>query len=99
VKKEMRHSPRNIIYHELTGLYAKVIDSATQTYIGLEGKVVNETYNTLVIQTEKGEKKILKHISKFMFTLPSGLKVIVDGSRIVGRPEERLKKIVSRKRW
>jgi len=99
VKKEMKHSPRNIIYHELIGLYAKVIDSATQTYIGLEGKVVNESYNALIIQTGRGEKKILKHISKFMFTLPSDLKVIVDGSRIVGRPEERLKKIVSRKRW
>ena len=97
--KVMKHSPRNIIYHELVGLHVKVVDSATQTYIGLEGRVIDETYNTLIIQTEKGEKKILKHISKFMFTLPGGLKVVVDGSRIVGRPEERLKKIVSRKRW
>lgn len=95
----MKHAPKNILYHELVGLYVKIVDSTSETYVGLEGKVVDETYNTLIIKTDNGEKKVLKHISKFMFTLPSGLKIIVNGSRLVGRPEERLKKIVFRKRW
>jgi len=94
----LKHSPRNIVNHELIGLFVEVLESLAESYVGLKGKVVNETYNMLVLETSEGEKKVLKSVSKFLFTLPNGKKVVVDGSILVGRPEERLKKKV-RGRW
>ncbi|MCD6114218.1 MAG: ribonuclease P protein component 1 [Thermoprotei archaeon] len=94
----MKHSPRNIINHELIGLSVEVLESLAESYVGLKGKVIDETYNMLVLETSEGEKKVLKSVSKFLFTLPNGRKVVVDGSILVGRPEERLKKKV-RGRW
>ena len=94
----MKHTPRNIINHELIGLSVEVLESLAESYIGLKGKVIDETYNMLVLETSEGEKKVLKSVSKFLFTLPNGRKVVVDGSILAGRPEERLKKKV-RGRW
>jgi len=94
----LKHSPRNIINHELIGLSVEVLESLAESYVGLKGKVIDETYNMLVLETSEGEKKVLKSVSKFLFTLPNGRKVVVDGSILVGRPEERLKKKV-RGRW
>jgi len=94
----LKHSPRNIINHELIGLSVEVLESLAESYVGLKGKVIDETYNMLVLETSEGEKKVLKSVSKFLFTLPNGRKVVVDGSILVGRPEERLKK-KARGRW
>ena len=94
----MNHSPRNIVNHELVGLSVEVLESLAESYVGMKGKVVDETYNMLVLETSEGEKKVLKSVSKFLFMLPNGRKVVVNGSILVGRPEERLKKKV-RGRW
>ncbi len=94
----MKHSPRNILNHELIGLSVEVLESLAEGYVGLKGKVVDETYNMFVLETSEGEKKVLKSVSKFLFTLPNGRKVVVDGSVLVGRPEDRLKKKV-KGRW
>ncbi len=94
----MKHTPRNIINHELIGLEAEVVESLAEGYVGLKGKVVDETYNMLILETPFGEKKVLKSVSKFLFTLPDRRKVMVEGSLLVGRPEERLKKRI-RGRW
>jgi len=94
----LNHSPRNIVNHELVGLSVEVLESLAESYVGMKGKVVDETYNMLVLETSEGEKKVLKSVSKFLFMLPNGRKVVVNGSILVGRPEERLKKKV-RGRW
>lgn len=97
VRNKLRHAPKNIVQHELIGLPVEIIDSATESYIGLKGKIVDETYNTLIIETPHGEKKILKSVAKFLFTLPNGKKVVIEGLKIIGRPEERLKKRIKGK--
>ncbi len=93
----MSITPKNIVRHELIGLNVEVKDSKNKTQIGLKGMVVNETKNMLWIETEKGIKKVLKKDCKFIFTLPSGEKVLVDGKLIAKRPEERIKMKV--RRW
>ena len=59
---------------------------------GLNGVVVDESRQTLTIKTSKGEKKIPKDICVFVFKLPDGKKVKVDGELLVSRPEDRVKK-------
>ena len=85
-------TPENIVRHELIGLKVEVEKATNKYLIGLKGLVVDETYGTLVIETEKGEKKIQKKGTIFIFHLPNGKRVEVDGGLLVSRPEDRIKK-------
>ncbi len=84
-------TPKNIVKHELIGLEVEVVEAYNKKQIGIKGIVVNETKKMLWIETEKGIKKIQKSGTKFMFTLPDGKKVKVNGNIITKRPEERLR--------
>jgi len=83
---------KNLVRHELIGLEVEVKKSTNKSQVGIKGKVVDETYNMLVIETEKGEKMVEKKSCVFIFKLPNGKKVEVEGWVLVGRPEDRIKK-------
>jgi len=83
---------KNLVRHELIGLEVGVKKSTNKSQIGIKGRVVDETYNMLVIETKKGEKKVEKKSCVFIFKLPNGKKVEVEGWVLVGRPEDRIKK-------
>jgi len=90
-------TPENLVRHELIGLRLKVAKSSDPTQKGLYGKVVDETYNTMRIETEKGEEKVIpKANTIFIFTLPNRMKVEVDGKVLISRPEDRIKKKFAR---
>lgn len=86
---------KNLVRHELIGLEVEVLDSTNKYQKGIKGKVIDETYNTLVIETEKGEKRVSKKDCVFAFKLPDGKKILVEGWVIVGKPEDRIKKKLS----
>jgi ribonuclease P protein subunit POP4 len=88
---------KNLIRHELIGLPVEVVGSTNNFQIGIKGKVVDETKNLLVIETGDELKKIQKKGSEFIFKIPSGKKVKVDGRIIIARPEDRIKLKV--KKW
>jgi len=92
----VRHTSRNIIYHELIGLKARILSSPDPGLIGFEGTIVGETSNTLILEAGSRQKKILKRATTFLITLPDGSKVKVQGDRILGRPEERVKRMSRR---
>jgi len=86
--------PRNLVRHELIGLKIKVDESSNSMVRGLEGRVVDETRNMLVIENEQSaEKKIPKAGNIFIFELNEGVKVRVKGERLIARPEDRIKKV------
>lgn len=89
-------TPYNIVRHELCGLEVTVVDSTDPTQKKLKGRVVDETYNTLVIEVKDREKVVAKKNCKFLFVLPDKTKVLVDGKLLVGRPEDRIKKKLPR---
>ena len=82
----MKLRPHNIIHHELIGLDAKVVESTDKSFVGIGGKVVDETKNMLVIE----EKKVPKSCSSFMFTVPGSNNVTVDGRLLLSQPENRI---------
>jgi ribonuclease P protein subunit POP4 len=84
-------TPNNLIRHELIGLEVVVSASLNPLSTGIQGKVIDETQQTLTIQTKKGNKKILKRTSTFVFKV-NDKKVEVKGSVIAKRPWERLSK-------
>jgi ribonuclease P protein subunit POP4 len=85
-------TPANLVRHELIGLEAEVITSTNQSAVGIKGTVIDETRETIVIETAKGEKRLAKKECTFRFKLPSGEAVRVDGKVLVSRPEDRIKK-------
>lgn len=87
-----------IIQREFMGLKAKVVRSPNSNYIGIKGKVIDETRNTLVILHKNQKKTVIKEAAVFHFTMPDGTIVEIDGKTIVGRPENRVKKRITR-RW
>jgi ribonuclease P protein subunit POP4 len=93
----MRVTPA-ILRHEFIGLDAKVVRSTHPDYVGITGKVIDETRNTLVIRQKNKDKVVVKNTAVFHFTLPEGTIVEIEGNAIVGRPEDRLKKR-PRRRW
>jgi len=81
----------NLVRHELIGLKVKVESG------NMEGRVVDESRNTLTLEVKGKDKKIPKENSVFLFTLPSNDKVRISGEILVGRPEDRIKKKL--KQW
>jgi ribonuclease P protein subunit POP4 len=86
----------DIIRSELIGLNAKVAKSTNPSLARLKGTVLNETRNTVVLLCHGKEKKIVKDVSVFHFTLQDGTVLEIDGKLLVGRPEDRVKKRIRR---
>ncbi len=84
-------TPRNLPLHELIGLEVEVAEASNRSLVGIKGTVVDETKNTLLVRTGRGDKRIPKRHTKFIFTLPDKRKVKVDGNILAVRPEDRLK--------
>jgi ribonuclease P protein subunit POP4 len=83
----------NLIYHTFIALAVEVVKSADRKLAGVRGRVVDETKNTLTLETGKKEMKVQKVSSVFRFTLEDGGKMDVEGKSIAFRPEERAKKV------
>jgi ribonuclease P protein subunit POP4 len=86
------------VQDEFIGLKAKVVQSSNADNVGINGIVIDETRNTLLIRQKNVDKMVAKDSSVFHFTMPDGTIAEVDGKVILGRPEDRLKKKIKR-RW
>nr|WP_267900838.1 ribonuclease P protein subunit [Candidatus Korarchaeum cryptofilum] len=81
-----------MLYHELIGLEVSVFRSPNLSEIGIKGKVVYETRNCLIIERGDRRSLIAKSGRLFLFRVDDGSSVLVLGDRLIGRPEERVKK-------
>jgi|TARA_B100001971_G_C17871067_1_gene373266 ribonuclease P protein subunit POP4 len=83
---------KDIIRHELIGLTIEITESKNSSLIELKGRIIDETKNTLTLETKKGIKKIIK--SQIKFKMKNNDQMIeIDGKLIVNRPEDRIKRI------
>ncbi|MHC1626283.1 MAG: ribonuclease P protein component 1 [Methanoculleaceae archaeon] len=82
-------TPRNILRHELIGLWAAVKEAPNRSLIGLQGRIIDETRNTLLLETTSGDRRVAKAGTVFLIRLPDGTPVQVDGSALVMAPERR----------
>ncbi len=86
-------NPQNIFRHEFIGLQVEVADSSHEGFKEIKGKIVDETKNTIKIEDDEGNEKIIpKKVVTLHFNLPDGSKIEIDGKIIVARPEDRIKK-------
>ena len=61
----MPRTPETVTRHELIGLPLRVADAASADFVGLSGRVVSETMQTIVVSSESGEKRVPKANSVF----------------------------------
>jgi ribonuclease P protein subunit POP4 len=82
---------KNLVKHGLIGLNIEITNSKNPTLKGVSGKIIDETKSTITIKSQKGTKIIIKDQIKMSITIDNK-KVEIDGSKLVGRLEDRLKK-------
>jgi ribonuclease P protein subunit POP4 len=85
----MEHEP--IISDELIGRTVTIIECTDPSWVHQTGLIIDETQQTFIIEIEKKQKRIAKQTAMFAFEY-HGKKTIVKGSRLVYRPEDRIKK-------
>ena len=80
-----------IIKDELIGRCVTIKECTDPTWANISGTVIDETKKTFLIDVGDQQKRIAKNTAVFEFEY-DGKKTIVAGSRLVYRPEDRIKK-------
>jgi len=86
----------DVLRYEFIGTEATVSKSRHPGYVGISGKIIDETRNTVTILHEEKRKIIIKDSAIFHFKFSDGTIVEIDGKLLVGKPEDRLKRRVRR---
>lgn len=84
-------NPKDIAKHELIGLEIEIVESKNSVLVGLKGKITDETKNTITIEDGKTRKIMKSQI--IMKTRIGNKEYQIDGRILVGRPEDRIKKL------
>ncbi len=88
---------QNLLKHEIIGLDTRVAGSTNKQLVGLKGRIIDETRNTITILDGKRKQIVPKDVAVLRIRLPDGTWIEVDGKKLVGRPEDRVK--MRLKRW
>jgi ribonuclease P protein subunit POP4 len=86
----------DIVRSEFIGTEAQVFASPNKSYLGLSGRVIDETKNTFTLIRANKAKRVVKDAAVFRFKYSDGTIVQIDGKLLAGRPEDRLKKTIKR---
>ncbi len=92
-------SPKYLIYHDLIGfkVESRLKSKPANTKFLDAGVVIDDTQNMLISEKNKIIKKYIKKDNIFRFKLKDGT-LEVNGSKIVGVPENRLRSL-KKKKW
>jgi ribonuclease P protein subunit POP4 len=86
----MTVTPKNLLRHELIGLFAKIVESPDPSLRGISGTIVCETKNTISIRKDSIIRQAAKRAAKkIKFQTHSGA-CFISGSTLIGRPEDRI---------
>ena len=87
---------RNLVHHEFIGLNVHATSKNNES-LNLKGTIIDETKNTIKIEgMDNIERVIPKKGSIFVFEIPNGEKIEIDGDILSIRPEDRIKKRVKK---
>jgi ribonuclease P protein subunit POP4 len=90
-------SRENLPAHEWIGLECKVVASTDPNRVGLKGKIVDETKNTITIETTQGEKIVPKQEVELEIGLEKE-KAILKTKEWCFSPENRIKAFLKKKK-
>ena len=81
---------KSVIHAEWIGKYVKVTKAKNPSLAGLEGIIIDETRNMIIIESRKGVRRVPKHGNVFNIEGKE-----VQGEEVLVAPEERIKLKVS----
>ncbi|PIU21100.1 MAG: ribonuclease P [Candidatus Diapherotrites archaeon CG08_land_8_20_14_0_20_34_12] len=81
----------NILAHEIIGLNARIKKSGDKKKEGLNGRIVDETENTIILETNDSLKTIPKKEVILELELPNNEKIDIEGVLLKSKPEDRIK--------
>ena len=79
---------KNFLRREFIGLPVRIIDAKDKSLVGIEGTIIDETKNMLIIESQGKVKKVAKDIAQFEINGK-----MVNGKKLKYRPEDRIRKI------
>ena len=82
---------KQLLKRGIIGCNAEVIGGNNKALVGINGKIIDETKNILVIDTNKGRKRIIKNTVTLKI---NGIEV--KGTELIGNVDERIKKKVKK---
>ena len=83
---------KNLVHHEFIGLDVHATSKKNKS-LNLKGTIIDETKNTIKIEgIDNIERTVPKKDSIFIFEIPNGEKIEIDGNILSIRPEDRIKK-------
>jgi RNase P/RNase MRP subunit p29 len=94
----MMIDPKYLIYHDLIGfsVLARHVSKDQGDFSNI-GVIIDDTKNMLCIKSDNNIKKLVKKDYIFRIMLEDGL-LEIDGSKIIGVPENRLRSLKKKKR-
>ena len=81
---------KSITKYELIGSYAEIVDSTNTSNIGIKGKIIDETKNTIIIKQKDKQKRLFKKNITLMIKIKDK-KYKIKGELLAKRPKDRLK--------
>lgn len=89
LKRGQKQEDSTFLAGEFIGKTLQVVSSSGKGLQKASGRIVDETTNTFVVETQSGRKAIPKNSCVFKIN-----GVEVNGKSIIGRPEDRTKKFL-----
>ena len=81
---------KDVLRQELIGCAIEVTGATNSSLIGIKGKIVDETKNTIIIKDKENRKKsLLKEQVTFIISIKDK-RIEIDGKKIKKRPEKRI---------
>ena len=77
---------------ELIGKEVEIVKAKNKILNNMKGKIIDETRNMIMVQTDSGIKKVIKDQASFRIKSEKEL-VEIEGIKLVNRPEDRLKRV------
>jgi ribonuclease P protein subunit POP4 len=89
----MTINPQDILKHEIIGLPARIVESSDPTMEGINGTIVFETRNTILIRKDSRIRQAAKKAIKKMRLQMDSSACFISGSALIGRPEDRVSRL------
>ena len=89
--------PKYLPYHDLIGFKVLVKHKNSNTRFTDSGVIIDDTKNLLIVKEDNKTKKFVKKDYQFRVLFEGGI-LELDGTKIVGVPENRLRSLKKKKR-
>jgi RNase P/RNase MRP subunit p29 len=89
--------PKYLAYHDLIGFKVLVKHRKSKARFTDSGVIIDDTKNLLIVKNDNKTKKFVKKDYQFRVLFEGGI-LEIDGDKIIGVPENRLRSLKKKKR-